>query len=309
MAYFHARRTIASSLLRAFSSSYSLSSFSSSCSYSSSSSSIASRSRVAFSILTKQTSLVPRSLKFPIRFQTSAPDDSPAEESSKAADESSESEMDAESFKTTAESLKTAAESSETAAESSETAAESSKTAAESSKTDGDASKDSGEGSEEEKKKIILEGCDLEHWLVIMEFPKDQKKPSEEEMVNTYVKTLAEVVGSEEEAKKKMYSVSVMPYTGFGAAVSQELSTKLKGLPGVLWVLPDSYMDIVNKDYGGDQFVDGKLIPRPKYRNIGKRSGESNPESEQKNDRRGGAFQKENTRPTRKQNRSYGQRG
>ena len=24
-----------------------------------------------------------------------------------------------------------------------------------------------------------------------------------------------------------------------------------EGLPGVLWVLPDSYLDVPNKDYGG----------------------------------------------------------
>ncbi|KAG6406119.1 hypothetical protein SASPL_133716 [Salvia splendens] len=38
------------------------------------------------------------------------------------------------------------------------------------------------------------------------------------------------------------------------------------GLPGVLWVLPDSYLDVPNKDYGGDLFVDGKVIHRPQYR-------------------------------------------
>nr|GEW80243.1 multiple organellar RNA editing factor 3, mitochondrial [Tanacetum cinerariifolium] len=37
-------------------------------------------------------------------------------------------------------------------------------------------------------------------------------------------------------------------------------------LPGVLWVLPDSYLDVPNKDYGGDLFIDGKVIPRPQYR-------------------------------------------
>lgn len=25
----------------------------------------------------------------------------------------------------------------------------------------------------------------------------------------------------------------------------------MAGLPGVLWVLPDSYLDVPNKDYGG----------------------------------------------------------
>jgi hypothetical protein len=29
------------------------------------------------------------------------------------------------------------------------------------------------------------------------------------------------------------------------------LSSCYVGLPGVLWVLPDSYIDVKNKDYGG----------------------------------------------------------
>ncbi|XP_015899953.1 multiple organellar RNA editing factor 3, mitochondrial [Ziziphus jujuba] len=115
------------------------------------------------------------------------------------------------------------------------------------------------------KETILLDGCDYEHWLIVMEFPNDPK-PSEEEMVNSYVKTLAEVVGSEEEAKKKIYSVCTTTYTGFGALISEELSLKVKVLPGVLWVLPDSYLDVPNKDYGGDLFIDGKVIPRPQYR-------------------------------------------
>uniref|UniRef100_A0A7N0V7I9 MORF/ORRM1/DAG-like MORF domain-containing protein n=1 Tax=Kalanchoe fedtschenkoi TaxID=63787 RepID=A0A7N0V7I9_KALFE len=84
-------------------------------------------------------------------------------------------------------------------------------------------------------------------------------------MINSYVKTLAGVLGSEEEAKKKIYSVCTTTYTGFGALISEELSYKVKGLPGVLWVLPDSYLDVPNKDYGGDLFVDGKVIHRPQY--------------------------------------------
>lgn len=115
------------------------------------------------------------------------------------------------------------------------------------------------------KETILLDGCDYEHWLIVMEFPTDPK-PSEDEMINSYVKTLASVLGSEEEAKKKIYSVSTTTYTGFGALISEELSYKVKGLPGVLWVLPDSYLDVPNKDYGGDLFIDGKVIPRPQYR-------------------------------------------
>ncbi|GAB4843645.1 Multiple organellar RNA editing factor 3, mitochondrial [Ancistrocladus abbreviatus] len=113
------------------------------------------------------------------------------------------------------------------------------------------------------KETILLDGCDYEHWLIVMEFP--DPKPSDEEMINSYVKTLAQVVGSEEEAKKKIYSVCTTTYTGFGALISEELSYKVKGLPGVLWVLPDSYLDVPAKDYGGDLFVDGKVIRRPQY--------------------------------------------
>ena len=90
---------------------------------------------------------------------------------------------------------------------------------------------------------------------------------------------------SMEEAKKNMYAFSTTTYTGFQCTVSEETSEKFKGkriprgsvlkylgfaflcrflrvfyvclscfcigLPGVLWVLPDSYIDVKNKDYGG----------------------------------------------------------
>ncbi|KAI7988515.1 hypothetical protein LOK49_LG13G00339 [Camellia lanceoleosa] len=55
-----------------------------------------------------------------------------------------------------------------------------------------------------------------------------------------------------EEAKKNMYAFSTTTYTGFQCTVSEETSKKFKGLSGVLWVLPDSYIDVKNKDYGGD---------------------------------------------------------
>jgi hypothetical protein len=44
------------------------------------------------------------------------------------------------------------------------------------------------------KETILLDGCDYEHWLIVMEFPTNPP-PSEEEMINAYVKTLASVVG------------------------------------------------------------------------------------------------------------------
>lgn len=82
---------------------------------------------------------------------------------------------------------------------------------------------------------------------------------------------------SVEEAKKKMYACSTTTYTGFQAVMTEEeskkfegicsypnfhdlievmgngiwFSTFLTGLPGVIFVLPDSYIDPVNKQYGG----------------------------------------------------------
>lgn len=82
----------------------------------------------------------------------------------------------------------------------------------------------------------------------------------------------------------KIYSVSTKCYFAFGALVSEELSYKLKGtsgsnclyffliawlsglshlcfhyilpdLPKVRWVLPDSYLDVKNKDYGGKNML------------------------------------------------------
>lgn len=41
---------------------------------------------------------------------------------------------------------------------------------------------------------ILFEGCDYNHWLITMDFPRDNK-PSPEEMVETYVQTAAKVLG------------------------------------------------------------------------------------------------------------------
>lgn len=44
------------------------------------------------------------------------------------------------------------------------------------------------------KETIMLDGCDYEHWLIVLEFPTDPK-PTEDEMIDAYVKTLASVLG------------------------------------------------------------------------------------------------------------------
>ncbi|GAV64057.1 hypothetical protein CFOL_v3_07575 [Cephalotus follicularis] len=114
------------------------------------------------------------------------------------------------------------------------------------------------------KETILLDGCDFEHWLVVVEKPEGD--PTRDEIIDSYIKILAQVVGSEEEARMKIYSVSTRCYFAFGALVSEELSYKIKELPGVRWVLPDSYLDVKNKDYGGEPFINGQAVPYdPKY--------------------------------------------
>uniref|UniRef100_M4DTL0 MORF/ORRM1/DAG-like MORF domain-containing protein n=1 Tax=Brassica campestris TaxID=3711 RepID=M4DTL0_BRACM len=168
--------------------------------------------------------------------------------------------------------------------------------------------------SNEQRETIMLPGCDYNHWLIVMEFPKDPA-PTREQMIDTYLNTLATVLGSGsgsvnilrqllfvsltqeaasdaasercvlrltpiaiymEEAKKNMYAFSTTTYTGFQCTIDEETSEKFKGLPGVLWVLPDSYIDVKNKDYGGDKYINGEIIPctyptyQPKQRNNSK---------------------------------------
>ncbi|KAF3679722.1 putative alpha-L-fucosidase 1-like [Capsicum annuum] len=66
-----------------------------------------------------------------------------------------------------------------------------------------------------------------------------------------------------EEAKKKIYALSTTTYRGFQVLCSEETSKKFEGLPGVVFVLPDSYIDPVNKEYGGDKYINGEIIERP----------------------------------------------
>ncbi|XP_028753248.1 multiple organellar RNA editing factor 1, mitochondrial-like [Neltuma alba] len=110
---------------------------------------------------------------------------------------------------------------------------------------------------------ILFEGCDYNHWLIVMDFPKDNK-PTPQQMVETYEQTCAKGLNiSVEEAKKKIYACSTTTYTGFQVVMTEEESEKFNGLPGVIFVLPDSYIDPVNKEYGGDKYINGTIIPRP----------------------------------------------
>lgn len=110
----------------------------------------------------------------------------------------------------------------------------------------------------------FFDGCDFEHWLVVMRQPAGN--PSRDQIIHRYIKTLAKVVGSEEEARKRIYSVSTRHYYAFGALVSEDLHQRLADLEGVMFVLPDSYVDMKTRDYGGEPFINGQAVPYdPKY--------------------------------------------
>uniref|UniRef100_A0A9I9ECJ9 MORF/ORRM1/DAG-like MORF domain-containing protein n=1 Tax=Cucumis melo TaxID=3656 RepID=A0A9I9ECJ9_CUCME len=82
------------------------------------------------------------------------------------------------------------------------------------------------------------DGCDFKHWLVVMDLRGAEL--TRDEMINIYIKTLAMVVGS--------------------------CNVSFSELPKVLWVIPDSYTDIENKNYGGEPFINGQAVPYdPKY--------------------------------------------
>ncbi|GAB4841047.1 Multiple organellar RNA editing factor 2, chloroplastic [Ancistrocladus abbreviatus] len=111
----------------------------------------------------------------------------------------------------------------------------------------------------------LFPGCDYEHWLIVMDKPGGEGA-TKQQMIDCYIQTLAKVLGSEEEAKQKIYNISCERYFGFGCAVDEETANKMEGLPGVLFVLPDSYVDPEYKDYGAELFVNGEIVQRPPER-------------------------------------------
>ncbi|CAN6935175.1 unnamed protein product [Brassica oleracea] len=105
----------------------------------------------------------------------------------------------------------------------------------------------------------LVEGCDYKHWLVLMKPPKGY--PPRNDIVQGFVKTLSMALGSEEEAKRSIYSVSTKYYYAFGCRVHEPLTYKIRSLPDVRWVLPDSYVVDGDSGYGGEPFVDGEVVP------------------------------------------------
>ncbi|XP_038682712.1 multiple organellar RNA editing factor 1, mitochondrial-like [Tripterygium wilfordii] len=119
------------------------------------------------------------------------------------------------------------------------------------------------EGEEITPDMVLFEGCDYNHWLITVDFPKEAKPPPEE-MVRTYEEICAKGLNiSLDEAKKRMYACSTTTYEGFQAIMTEEESEKFRDIPQVVFVLPDSYIDPVNKEYGGDKYENGVITHRP----------------------------------------------
>lgn len=80
----------------------------------------------------------------------------------------------------------------------------------------------------------LFPGCDYNHWLIVMDKPGGEGA-TKQQMIDCYIETLAKVLGSEEEAKKKIYNVSCSRYFGFGCEIDEETSNKLEGMsPSVM---------------------------------------------------------------------------
>ncbi|KAK1366804.1 hypothetical protein POM88_042365 [Heracleum sosnowskyi] len=116
------------------------------------------------------------------------------------------------------------------------------------------------------------DGRDKMHWFIHTKEPLG----SREKMVASYINLVASVLGSEDEAKKAMYSVSTKYYFAIGVIVPEDVANKFRSHPKVLDVLEDSYVDPVSKDYGGEPIIDGRVVPyHPKHHDLYHRGQES----------------------------------
>ncbi|KAL3840773.1 hypothetical protein ACJIZ3_025364 [Penstemon smallii] len=105
----------------------------------------------------------------------------------------------------------------------------------------------------------LVNGCDYNHWLVVMQPPENY--PQRQEIIQYYVTTLAMALGSEKAAKESIYSVSTKYYYAFSCKITENVTHKIKSLPRVKWVLPDSYLSPCESGYGGEPCVDGEVVP------------------------------------------------
>ncbi|CAN6179673.1 unnamed protein product, partial [Urochloa humidicola] len=83
----------------------------------------------------------------------------------------------------------------------------------------------SGGGGDRASKEMapLFPGCDYEHWLIAMDKPGGEGA-TKQQMINFYIQTLVNAIGSEEEAKRKIYNVS-------SARLTRRRPTSSRGFP------------------------------------------------------------------------------
>ncbi|KAF9605804.1 hypothetical protein IFM89_018531 [Coptis chinensis] len=84
-----------------------------------------------------------------------------------------------------------------------------------------------------------------DHWLVHLKHPKCKLRGFD--VIDYCIRLLATIIGSENDARNKVYAIWSMVPFGFGAEIDKKTSTKLKALQDVLVVLPDYSFDAKHK--------------------------------------------------------------
>ncbi|KAF9623271.1 hypothetical protein IFM89_000760 [Coptis chinensis] len=97
--------------------------------------------------------------------------------------------------------------------------------------------------------------CKSDHWLVHLKDPECLFS-NYTKCIRYCVRLLAEVVGSEDEAKEKIYVVWCAEPFGFGAEIDMGTVNKLKVLQDVLALLPDYSVSCKYKDEDGFKIKD-----------------------------------------------------
>uniref|UniRef100_A0A6M2EX69 MORF/ORRM1/DAG-like MORF domain-containing protein n=1 Tax=Populus davidiana TaxID=266767 RepID=A0A6M2EX69_9ROSI len=78
--------------------------------------------------------------------------------------------------------------------------------------------------------KTLFEGCAYNYWLVTVDFPKEEPKPSPREMIAAYESICAQGLNSSiEEAKKRIYACSTTTFQGFQVLMTEQESEKFRG--------------------------------------------------------------------------------
>ncbi|XP_044343081.1 multiple organellar RNA editing factor 2, chloroplastic [Triticum aestivum] len=94
----------------------------------------------------------------------------------------------------------------------------------------------------------LFPGCDYEHWLIVMD-NLGGEGDSKHQMIDCYIHTLAKQQGGGQEEDLQRLMPALLRVR-MGACLSTSVGCAA-GIPGVLFVLPDSYVDPEHKDYRG----------------------------------------------------------